>query len=75
MLATNLGISETLGARPIQAALASADSFAVGAAMALLIAAFAPGANLIIVSGASLLFLALWVRSSHARVAQVFCRA
>jgi vacuolar iron transporter family protein len=55
-----LGMSETLRARPIQAALASASSFAVGAAMPLLIAAFAPGANLIIfVSGASLLFLAL----------------
>jgi vacuolar iron transporter family protein len=55
-----LGMSETLRARPIQAALASASSFAVGAAMPLLIAAFAPEANLIIfVSGASLLFLAL----------------
>jgi vacuolar iron transporter family protein len=55
-----LGMSETLKARPIQAALASVSSFAVGAAMPLLIAAFAPGANLIIfVSGASLLFLAL----------------
>jgi len=55
-----LGMSETLRARPIQAALASASSFAVGAAMPLLIAEFAPEANLIIfVSGASLLFLAL----------------
>jgi vacuolar iron transporter family protein len=55
-----LGMSETLRARPIQAGLASASSFAVGAAMPLLIAAFAPEANLIIfVSSASLLFLAL----------------
>ena len=33
-----LGISETLSARPIQAALASAGSFAVGAALPLLAA-------------------------------------
>jgi VIT1/CCC1 family predicted Fe2+/Mn2+ transporter len=55
-----LGMSETLRARPIQAALASASSFAVGAAMPLSITALAPEASLIIfVSGASLLFLAL----------------
>src|SRR6185369_5503271 len=34
-----LGISETMSARPIQAALASAASFAVGAAMPLLVTA------------------------------------
>jgi vacuolar iron transporter family protein len=55
-----LGISESLRARPIQAALSSAGSFAVGAAMPLLVTAFAPEATLIIfVSVASLLFLAL----------------
>ena len=55
-----LGISETLSARPIQAALASAGSFAVGAAMPLLVTAIAPEASLIsLVSGTSLLFLAL----------------
>ena len=55
-----LGISETLRARPIQAAFASAGSFAVGAAMPLLVTALAPEASLIIlVSGTSLLFLAL----------------
>ena len=55
-----LGISETLRARPIQAALASAGSFAVGAAMPLLVAALAPAAGLILlVAGTSLLFLAL----------------
>jgi vacuolar iron transporter family protein len=55
-----LGISEALEARPIQAAFASAGSFAVGAAMPLLVTALAPEAGLIIfVSGASLLFLAL----------------
>ncbi len=55
-----LGISETLRARPIQAAFASAGSFAVGAAMPLLITAAAQMAGLIpLVSGTSLLFLAL----------------
>jgi VIT1/CCC1 family predicted Fe2+/Mn2+ transporter len=55
-----LGISETLRARPIQAALASAGSFAVGAAMPLLVTAMAPTAGLIpLVSGTSLVFLAL----------------
>jgi VIT1/CCC1 family predicted Fe2+/Mn2+ transporter len=55
-----LGISETLRARPIQAGLASAGSFAVGAAMPLLVTAIAPGAGLIpLVSGTSLVFLAL----------------
>ena len=55
-----LGISETFRARPIQAALASAGSFAVGAAMPLLVAALAPAAGLIpLVSGTSLVFLAL----------------
>jgi VIT1/CCC1 family predicted Fe2+/Mn2+ transporter len=55
-----LGISETLRARPIQAALASASSFAVGAAMPLLITAIAPAVGLIpLVSGTSLVFLAL----------------
>jgi VIT1/CCC1 family predicted Fe2+/Mn2+ transporter len=55
-----LGISETLRARPIQAALASAGSFAVGATMPLLVTAMAPAAGLIpLVSGTSLVFLAL----------------
>ena len=55
-----LGISETLRARPIQAALASAGSFAVGGAMPLIVTALAPEASLIyLVSGTSLLFLAL----------------
>ncbi|MBX3663123.1 MAG: VIT family protein [Burkholderiales bacterium] len=55
-----LGITDTLSARPVQAALASAASFAVGAALPLLAAALAPGAMLIPwVSGLSLVFLAL----------------
>jgi vacuolar iron transporter family protein len=54
-----LGISETLRARPIQAALASAGSFAVGAAMPLLVTAMVPAGLIPLVSGTSLLFLAL----------------
>jgi VIT1/CCC1 family predicted Fe2+/Mn2+ transporter len=55
-----LGISETLIARPVQAALASAATFAVGAAMPLLIALLVPVSALMwAVSGSSLLFLAL----------------
>ena len=55
-----LGISETRRARPLQAALASACSFAVGAAMPLVVTAIAPEATLIpLVSGTSLVFLAL----------------
>lgn len=55
-----LGISETLRARPIQAAIASAASFAAGAAMPLIVTAVAPMASLVfLVSGTSLLFLAL----------------
>jgi VIT1/CCC1 family predicted Fe2+/Mn2+ transporter len=55
-----LGISETVSARPLQAALASAASFAVGAALPLLVTAMTPVAGLIPwVFGASLAFLAL----------------
>jgi VIT1/CCC1 family predicted Fe2+/Mn2+ transporter len=55
-----LGISKTLTARPLQAALASSGSFAVGAAMPLLVTAIAPETALIpLVSGTSLVFLAL----------------
>jgi VIT1/CCC1 family predicted Fe2+/Mn2+ transporter len=55
-----LGISETLSARPIQAALTSAVSFAVGAAMPLLAVALVSGRSLLpVVSGTSLVFLAI----------------
>lgn len=55
-----LGISDTFRARPIQAALASAGSFAVGAALPLLVTSMAPAAGLIpLVAGTSLVFLAL----------------
>jgi len=55
-----LGISDTLSARPVQAALASAASFAIGAVLPLAITALAPDSSLIPwVSGTSLVFLAL----------------
>jgi len=55
-----LGISATLSARPMQAGLTSAASFAVGAAMPLLAVALVPGSNLIpVVAGTSLVFLAI----------------
>jgi VIT1/CCC1 family predicted Fe2+/Mn2+ transporter len=55
-----LGISDALSARPIQAALSSAGSFAVGAILPLVVTAIVPAASLIpVVSGTSLLFLAL----------------
>ena len=55
-----LGISETVTARPIQAALASAASFSVGALLPLAVTAIAPDQGLIQwVSGTSLAFLAL----------------
>jgi VIT1/CCC1 family predicted Fe2+/Mn2+ transporter len=63
-----LGISDALAAHPIQAALSSAASFAVGAILPLLAAMTAPQTLLIpIVSGASLLFLAVlgaWAASA-----------
>jgi VIT1/CCC1 family predicted Fe2+/Mn2+ transporter len=55
-----LGISKKVKPRPIQAALSSAASFAVGAALPLLAAVFTPVAILIpLVFGTSLAFLAL----------------
>jgi VIT1/CCC1 family predicted Fe2+/Mn2+ transporter len=53
-----LGISTTLSARPVQAALVSAGSFAVGAALPLAVTALMPGSGLIAgVASSSLLFL------------------
>lgn len=55
-----LGLSEVHAARPLQAAFASATTFAVGAALPLLIALFAPPAFLVAsVAGGSLVSLAL----------------
>jgi len=54
-----LGVSEALSARPVQAALASAASFAVGAALPLAVTVLAPEQSLIVwVSATSLAFLA-----------------
>jgi VIT1/CCC1 family predicted Fe2+/Mn2+ transporter len=54
-----LGITPTLEARPIQAALASAASFMVGAAVPLIVTAVAPEASLgYLVPAASLIVLA-----------------
>lgn len=55
-----LGLSDITAARPVQAALASAGSFTVGAGMPLLMVILVPGGALIpAVSVASLLFLAI----------------
>jgi len=55
-----LGLSDTTAARPLQAALASAASFTVGAALPLLVVALAAPAQLIVwLSASALLFLAV----------------
>ena len=55
-----LGISETSAARPVQAALASAGTFAAGAALPLLIVVLFPASALMwAVPASSLIFLAL----------------
>lgn len=55
-----LGITETIKARPIQAAITSAITFSVGAALPLLMVIIIPFSILIpAISGVSLLFLAL----------------
>ena len=57
---TGKGISEISTARPIQAALTSAVTFATGAAMPLLMVVLAPAAYVTpVVAAASLMFLAL----------------
>lgn len=55
-----LGISESLSARPVQAAFASAGTFSVGAALPLILVLFVPLSALVwTVSLSSLVFLAL----------------
>jgi VIT1/CCC1 family predicted Fe2+/Mn2+ transporter len=55
-----LGIVDTMSARPVQAALASAATFAVGAALPLVVVLLVPAAaQMWVVSGSALLFLAL----------------
>jgi vacuolar iron transporter family protein len=54
-----LGLSAALGARPVQAALASAGSFSAGALLPLAVTALAPSGLLVWwVAGSSLVFLA-----------------
>ena len=52
-----LGLSEVLTARPVQAALASAASFAVGAILPLATAVLVPTAASLAIAGASLVSL------------------
>ena len=55
-----LGLSEMTMAKPIQAALASAGSFAMGAALPVLLVVFTPvGAMIPVVAASSLVFLAI----------------
>ena len=55
-----LGISAVHAARPVQAALASAGTFAVGAALPLVVTAIAPASRtIVLVAAASLVCLAL----------------
>ncbi|MFZ3139620.1 VIT1/CCC1 transporter family protein [Polaromonas sp.] len=72
-----LGISDTLSARPVQAALASAASFAVGAALPLAVTALATAQGLIPwVCATSLVFLAvLGAMAARAGGAGVFTGA
>lgn len=59
-LRDELGLTSEMSARPVQAAFASAASFAAGAALPLALVPIFPGPSLAwIVSGASLLFLAI----------------
>ncbi|MDR3395766.1 MAG: VIT family protein [Parasulfuritortus sp.] len=69
-----LGISETMTARPIQAALTSAATFSVGAALPLLAAVLAPSTWLVTgVAGVSLIVLtALGALAARAGGAPVF---
>ncbi len=73
-----LGLSEAHRARPIQAALASAATFAVGATLPLLAVVFSPPTIVVpVVAGSSLVFLALmgglaaWVGGARVIVSTV----
>lgn len=71
-----LGISDALAARPIQAALASASTFSVGAVLPLLVVMLFPESALMwAVSGSALLFLALLGSLSAKGGASVFVAA
>ncbi|MFT4627964.1 MAG: VIT1/CCC1 family predicted Fe2+/Mn2+ transporter [Myxococcota bacterium] len=54
-----LGLSDLSAAQPVQAALASAGTFAVGAALPLVVAVLAPeSARMVAITGSALVFLA-----------------
>ncbi|MCU0620948.1 MAG: VIT family protein [Gemmatimonadales bacterium] len=63
-----LGFTEVSAARPLQAALASAASFAVGAALPLLVVALAPPARVIVITVASTLGLLAVLGAMAARI-------
>ena len=74
-----LGISETMTARPVQAGLTSAATFAVGAALPLVTAVIVPASVVVpVVAGTSLLFLtglgALAARAGGAPVLRAAAR-
>ena len=59
-LRDELGLTDTLRARPVQAAVASAAAFAVGALLPILVVLLAPASSLgWAVTGATLVFLAV----------------
>lgn len=73
-----IGISETITARPIQAALASAASFAVGAIVPILVVLISPASGLVwIVFGVTVLLLAAlgavasWIGGSKLHVGAI----
>lgn len=74
-----LGVSETLAARPVQAAFASAGTFAVGAALPLVVVAVSPRPLLLLAVSISALFFlgalgALAARAGGAPVAKAAFR-
>ena len=74
-----LGMSATVSARPVQAALTSAATFSLGAALPLIVALVSPPQQLLpLMAGASLMFLialgALAARTGGAPVLQASLR-
>ncbi len=70
-----LGISEITTARPVQAALTSAASFSVGAAMPLLMVVVSPASLLLYQSCPRRRWASwpFWARSGHEPAAQTSC--
>lgn len=63
-----LGLSESFGARPLQAAMASAASFALGASLPLIVVAVTPPSFLIITTVAAALLLLAGLGALAARI-------